>query len=146
MTRRTVYIPTNAPAAVALSYGCHLGNVPGWMRIIDDPQEFDSIPNGSLVGAAVWIGSRDVVAAWESVWTPRRLRGGFDFVSPEQEAAMAAWFARHRAEPECLRGRKMADAPEQDAPKAPGGMAERLAAQANAQARSDNQPQKSRWL
>ena len=144
MSRRIVYIPTNNPAAVALSYGCHLGNLPGWLRIIDHPHEFDAIPMGALVGAAVWIGGRDEIAAWESVWTPRKLKAGFDWVSPEQEAAMRAWFAEHRAEPECLRGRKAETA------EAAGGPAERRdderAAPRQAEPEFSVEIRQSRWV
>lgn len=92
------FLVTNDAARCALEIWCHAGNLPPSIVVVDNPDHMLKIPNGAQV-RCFWYGTRDFIAAWESWWTIRRLKGGFDFISCEDWDTICDWAERARKAP-----------------------------------------------
>jgi hypothetical protein len=100
MTAPRIYLVTNDAARCALELWCHPGNLPPSVAVVDNPDQMLRIPDGVSV-RCYWYGTRDTIAAWESWWTQRRLKGGFEWVSQEDWERVMQWAEKSRKAP-CL--------------------------------------------
>lgn len=98
MTAPRIYLVTNDAARCALELWCHPGNLPLSVAVVDNPDHMLRIPNGVSV-RCYWYGTRDTIAAWESWWTQRRLKGGFEWVSHEDWEIIMQWAEKSRKAP-----------------------------------------------
>lgn len=93
-----IYLVTNDAARCALELWCHPGNLPPSVAVVDNPDQMLRIPDGVSV-RCYWYGTRDTIAAWESWWTQRRLKGGFEWVSQEDWDRVMDWAEANRKAP-----------------------------------------------
>lgn len=98
MTGPRYFLVTNDAARCALEIWCHPGNLPPSIVVVDNPDHMLKIPDRAQV-RCFWYGTRDFIAAWESWWTIRRLKGGFDWISQEDWDTICDWADRARKAP-----------------------------------------------
>jgi len=93
MTEILFYIVTdNAERALADLFCSAPTNAPKWAKIVTDPLEILALPNG-VKCRGQWYSPRGRTEA-ERAWRERRLLGGLDFISAEDEARINTWIDR----------------------------------------------------
>lgn len=92
---RLVIVTDNPDEAVADAFCCAMTNKPRWARIVSDPMEILHLPNGTKV-RGLWYSSRARTSAAEYAWRERRLAGGLQFLTAEDEEDIAAWILHHK--------------------------------------------------
>lgn len=98
MTGPRYFLVTNDARRTALVLWCHLCDLPPSIAVVDNPDLMLKIPDRGQL-RCFWYGDRFTIAAWESWWTIRRLKGGFEWISEEDWATIMDWAERSRQAP-----------------------------------------------
>jgi hypothetical protein len=95
MARPRFFIITNDGPRAALIFHCHLGSLPSFLAVVDDPALFPAVPRGARC-RAYWFGTRETILAWESVWAARTCEGGIEWIAEEDFSTILGWCERNR--------------------------------------------------
>ena len=86
-------ITNNAAFALAQLLGCAETNKPSWLRVVTDPDEILSIPDGAKV-IAIWSCGRKPLTEPEKAWRERRLMDGLAFLNDTDWDGLREWVER----------------------------------------------------
>lgn len=95
MNASRYYLITNDGPRAALEFWCHMGNLPEFLVVVDNPAAYRTIPDGARC-RGLWYGTPFEIRAWEGCWRERVEEGGIEWISEEDWALLKAWAERHR--------------------------------------------------
>lgn len=99
MKQPRFYFVTNDLPRAALEFYCHPGNLPHWMAVVDNLDDWMKIPAGAKC-MGLWYGSAGDVEGWRNAWLTRKERGDLIGVTPEELEKIHAWAETARKEPD----------------------------------------------
>jgi hypothetical protein len=90
------HIITDEPECALIDlFCCTPATAPSWVRTVTDPSEILNLPDGSKCRAQWYSRSGRTLA--DRAWRERRLMGGLDFISSEDEDRINVWIDRRNA-------------------------------------------------
>jgi hypothetical protein len=93
------YFVTNDLPRAALEFYCHPGNLPSWLAVIDNLDDWMKIPSGAKC-MGLWYGSAGGVEGWRNAWSTRKERGDLIGIAPEELDKIHAWAVTARKAPD----------------------------------------------
>jgi hypothetical protein len=92
------YFVTNDLPLAALEFHCHPGNLPRWLAVVDNLDDWMKIPSGAKC-MGLWYGSVADLEGWRNVWSTRKDRGDLVGIAPQELDKIHAWAETARKAP-----------------------------------------------
>lgn len=93
------YVITNDLPRAALEFHCHPRNLPHWMAVLDNLDDWMKIPSGAKC-MGLWYGSAADLEGWRNAWSTRKERGDLIGITPEELDKIHAWAETARKAPD----------------------------------------------
>ena len=99
MKQPRFYFVTNDLPRAALEFWCHPGNLPQWLAVVDNLDDWMKIPSGAK-RMGLWYGTAADLEGWRNAWSTRKDRGDLIGIAPEELDKIHAWAETARKAPD----------------------------------------------